>query len=110
MSSHDKGDKRNQRILPSIRQSTQAEAVRQCLKRFLRYLLRLLPDLSVEIRVVERIHAALERLGVRGAIKEPGSDAQSANSVASSPGGTDSIGLANHPVSPAPQIPGLAAL
>ena len=104
MSSHDKGDKRDQPIFPPIRQSTQPEAVSQRLKCILRYLLRFLAKLAVEIRVVERIDAALERLGVGGAIKEPRRDTQRADPVTGSPGGTDFIGLANHAVSPARRI------
>jgi hypothetical protein len=79
------------------------EAVRQCFKRILGYLFRCLAELAVEVRMVVRIHAALERFGVVGAIKEPRCNTQSADAITDSPGRTDFIRLANHAVSPAPQ-------
>jgi hypothetical protein len=55
-----------------------------------------LPKLSVEVRVVVGVHAALESLRIGGSIEEPRGDAQCANAIASLPRGADLIGLAVH--------------
>jgi hypothetical protein len=67
------------------------------------YLFRHFAELAVEIRIIVGIHAALERFGVCRPIKEPRCDAQRADPVTDGLRGTDSIRLANHAVSPAPQ-------
>jgi hypothetical protein len=73
-------------IFLALLSKRQVEAVCQCLKRILRYLLRLLPEQAVEVGIVKRIHAALERFGIVGAIKKPGRDAQRADPVTGSLG------------------------
>ena len=64
---------------PRCRRSTQAEAVRQCLKGILGYLFRPFAELAVEVGIVERIDAALERFGVSGPIKEARCNAKRAD-------------------------------
>jgi hypothetical protein len=86
------------------------ETVRQCFKRILRYLLRCLAELAVEVGMIVRIHAAFESFGIAGPIKEPRCDTQNADTITGSPGRTDFVGLAKHAVSPASRIREPAAL
>src|SRR6516225_9593478 len=78
----------------------QTEPPCQHFQRIRGYLLRLLAKLTVEIRVVMRVHAALECFGGGGTIKEPRCDTQGADPVTSSPCGAHFVGLAFHVGSP----------
>jgi hypothetical protein len=53
-----------------------------------------LPKLSVEVRIVVCVHAALESLRIGRSIEKPRSDAQRANPVAGCPYNPDLINLA----------------
>src|SRR5262249_1892121 len=60
------------------------------------YLLRVLPSLPIEAGIVVCVHAAFERSGVSGAVKEPRRDTQRTNPIASLPCSADFVGLAIH--------------
>ena len=82
------------------RRSTQAEPPCQHLKGASHQLRRILPKLPVKTGIVVRIHAALERQGISGPIKEPCRYAQRTDPITTSPRGTDFVGLAFHVISP----------
>jgi hypothetical protein len=48
-----------------------------------------LPKLVIEVRMIVRIHTALENLSIRRSVEKPGCDPQRAYSIAASPSFTD---------------------
>jgi hypothetical protein len=78
--------------------STQAEPPRQRLKAASHP--PILAKLTVTPGFVVRVHAALERQGISGPIKEACRYAQGTDPVTRSPCGTDFVGLAFHAISP----------
>jgi hypothetical protein len=85
------------RLLPSVStNSIQVESFRQDFKRIIYDLLRVLAQLAIEAGIVVGVHAALEGSCLNGSIKEPRRDAQCADSISSSPRGTNFVGLAFH--------------
>jgi hypothetical protein len=78
--------------------SMQAEPLCQGVKRSTHNLLRYSAEQPVEVRIIERVHAAFERFCIIGTIKEPRRDAQSTDPVTGGPGGTNLVGLATHVV------------
>jgi hypothetical protein len=89
-----------QTVVSVCRRSTQAEPPCQHLKGASHQLRRILPKLPVKTGIVVRIHAALERQGISGPIKEPCRYAQRTDPITTSPRGTDFVGLAFHVISP----------
>jgi len=57
------------------------------------YLRRVLAELPVKVRMIVRVHAALEDFGIDGPIKEPRRDTQRADLIAGAPCSADLIGL-----------------
>jgi hypothetical protein len=82
----------------------QTEPPCQCVKTIPHYLLRLLAELPVKVRIIVRVHAALEYFSISRAIREPRCDAQGSDPVASKPSGTNLVCLTAHVVRPAPQM------
>jgi hypothetical protein len=76
--------------------STETETPYQRLKRIPHYLLRVLAELAVKLRVIVRIHPTLKHLRGGRPIKELSGDAQCADAITGSPCGTDFVGLAIH--------------
>src|SRR5262245_51716308 len=76
--------------------SSQPKFLRQQIQSRCRQLGGVLPDLTVEARMVVRVHATLERLGIHGSIEELGGQTQRAHAIASCPRSTDLIGLPIH--------------
>ena len=56
-------------------------------------------ELPVEIRIVVRVHAALEGFRINGSVEESRGDGQGANSISGRPCGTDLIALTIHVIS-----------
>jgi hypothetical protein len=79
----------------------QFEFLGQSLNRRRGNLLRFFPKLAVKVGIVVRIHATLENLRVRGAIKKPRCNTQRADAITAGPCNTDFVGLPIHAIGPA---------
>jgi hypothetical protein len=69
--------------------SMQVESLCQHIKRVAHYLLRVLAELPIKIRIVVRADAALECFGIDRSVKEPRRYKQRANPIASVPSSAD---------------------